>query len=485
MPTLQTKGFALSALPRSPNIPANIGAVDVKAIYDGVRQGLAAAELARSAPSGMALADAETAAKTQQAPLQTRQVLAQTEGIEQQTPLRTAILASEASPEMLDAKRQALLSRGTRSPSGEIQLATALSAAKLRLAENPEDASAAQLVAVLEPMALRKSAVSAADPQAAIQAGIEKNAATNATRVQTTEDTNQTRRDTNAATNEVRVTTAEMMNEAKRDLASMSDTRLRELASAADETKRKLAADELSARQRIAKDRILAQQEAQRANRDVQLEKIDLKNREKLAKALGGLEAFESNASHVEDLITKAISLTDNTSAGIGSIVNGVPLTKARALRGVLDSIRANMGFDYLTQMRANSPTGGALGNVSDTENKLTQATSEALDQGVSPAVLKERLAKVLELRKRLLAERHEDYERTVEALTTRRTNTSNTKESSASLARPSGASTSQGSPDVAAQTAADAVRDLEGNVISPATQQPKQVGGFKIIEVK
>lgn len=184
---VKTQGFALSALPRAPQIPNNVGQIDVKEIYDGVRRGLESFELARRAPQSMALADAQMQAQTAQAPLGTRRVLAETEAVEAQAPLRTAVLAAEASPEMQDAKRQALLNRSVRQPSGDVQLATALAAAKQRYAEDPSDAGAAQLIAVLEPMAVKKSAASMANPQGAIDAGVQRTADTNATRVATTD----------------------------------------------------------------------------------------------------------------------------------------------------------------------------------------------------------------------------------------------------------------------------------------------------------
>jgi hypothetical protein len=180
---IETRGFQLSALPKAPAIPQNIGVLDMKSIHDGVRRGLETFEAVRRAPQSMILADAQMKAQTAAAPLQTRQLLAETAGVEQQTPLRTSLLAAEASPEMQEAKRQALLARAQpRSPSGDIQMATALANARLRLSEDPNDAAAQQLVATLEPMVLKKSAVSAADPAGVIQAGLERNALTNTTR---------------------------------------------------------------------------------------------------------------------------------------------------------------------------------------------------------------------------------------------------------------------------------------------------------------
>jgi hypothetical protein len=55
-------------------------------------------------------------------------------------------------------------------------------------------------------------------------------------------------------------------------------------------------------------------------------------------------------------------------------------------------TIKANIGFDRLSEMRANSPTGGALGQVSELENLLLQATQGSLDQNQSPEELKKTL---------------------------------------------------------------------------------------------
>jgi len=49
-----------------------------------------------------------------------------------------------------------------------------------------------------------------------------------------------------------------------------------------------------------------------------------------------------------------------------------------------IDTIKANVGFDKLQAMREASPTGGALGQVSDFENRLLQAVLSNLDQAQS-----------------------------------------------------------------------------------------------------
>lgn len=67
------------------------------------------------------------------------------------------------------------------------------------------------------------------------------------------------------------------------------------------------------------------------------------------------------------------------------SMSSGVAGTAAYDLESVLTTLRARIGFDKLQEMRQNSPTGGALGQVSDFENRLLQATEGNLTLGVDP----------------------------------------------------------------------------------------------------
>lgn len=84
----------------------------------------------------------------------------------------------------------------------------------------------------------------------------------------------------------------------------------------------------------------------------------------------------------VED-ISRALQLADTafTTGFTGSIAKGVPGTPAFDLAKVLDGIKANVGFDKLQNMRDNSPTGGALGQVSEWELVLLQSVLGSLEQ--------------------------------------------------------------------------------------------------------
>jgi hypothetical protein len=89
----------------------------------------------------------------------------------------------------------------------------------------------------------------------------------------------------------------------------------------------------------------------------------------------------------VNDDIQRAISSLDGmmpVTGMIGSMTQGIPGTPAHNLEQTLTTIKANIGFDKLQAMREASPTGGALGQVSDFENTQLQAIYGSLAQSQS-----------------------------------------------------------------------------------------------------
>lgn len=66
---------------------------------------------------------------------------------------------------------------------------------------------------------------------------------------------------------------------------------------------------------------------------------------------------------------------------GAGAYLRWVPGSSQRNLAEILDTVRANVGFDRLNQMRAESPTGGALGQVTERELKFLQSVAGSLEQ--------------------------------------------------------------------------------------------------------
>jgi len=83
--------------------------------------------------------------------------------------------------------------------------------------------------------------------------------------------------------------------------------------------------------------------------------------------------------------IGRALDLAKNykglSPTGVGSLLKDVPATNANDMQNLLLGIQSSIGFDRLQQMRDNSPTGGALGPVSDFENKNLQAAYGSLAQ--------------------------------------------------------------------------------------------------------
>ncbi len=83
---------------------------------------------------------------------------------------------------------------------------------------------------------------------------------------------------------------------------------------------------------------------------------------------------------------------------GAFSVAASVPGTKAHDVARTLDTIKANIGFDKLQAMRDASPTGGALGQVSERENVLLQSTYGSLAQSQTADQFKRNLRRLREV---------------------------------------------------------------------------------------
>lgn len=123
------------------------------------------------------------------------------------------------------------------------------------------------------------------------------------------------------------------------------------------------------------------------------------------SKAKSALTGFKQQSDLVTKTIDDALAKISPWSTGYGSYLSGLPNTDAGELRNFLDTVKANVGFDKLQSMRENSPTGGALGQVSDMENRLLQAVNGALDPKQSKQ-LAANLAVIKELYPKVLAEK-------------------------------------------------------------------------------
>lgn len=103
-----------------------------------------------------------------------------------------------------------------------------------------------------------------------------------------------------------------------------------------------------------------------------------------------------SSIDNVLDTVNEAIGVTGRGTAGFASLLDFIPESGPRELGNMVDTIQANLGFDKLQSMRDASPTGGALGQVSERELNFLQSTVANLDRKAKPETLKKNLKKIL-----------------------------------------------------------------------------------------
>ena len=113
-------------------------------------------------------------------------------------------------------------------------------------------------------------------------------------------------------------------------------------------------------------------------------------------KRTGALETKSDQFDLINRSIDTALSQSGTFTTGIvGAVGSNIPGTPAYDLNQTLQGLRANIGFDKLAELRANSPTGGALGSVSDRENELLQSVFGSLQQAQSRDQFETRLEDV------------------------------------------------------------------------------------------
>ena len=103
-------------------------------------------------------------------------------------------------------------------------------------------------------------------------------------------------------------------------------------------------------------------------------------------------KSFVNKTDNVLGIIDRAINSVGPNTTGWMGIRRVLPADAARELENDLKTIYANVAFAELNDMRANSPTGGALGNVTERELDLLASTQGSLDQMQSGKRVKENL---------------------------------------------------------------------------------------------
>jgi hypothetical protein len=134
----------------------------------------------------------------------------------------------------------------------------------------------------------------------------------------------------------------------------------------------------------------------QREIAESRLAELKSKQADKAEKKEDAKNAAVNHAAKVITDVQAAQGLVTGTTTGVvGKGVAFVPGTTAYDLQQRLLTLKANLGFDRLQQMRDASPTGGALGQVAVQELQALQATVGSLELGQSKAELQQNLNKI------------------------------------------------------------------------------------------
>lgn len=104
------------------------------------------------------------------------------------------------------------------------------------------------------------------------------------------------------------------------------------------------------------------------------------------------LESQRQQISSVRNAIGRARDQIGFWTTGPLAGLSNIGGTPAADLAATLDTIEANLSFQALNEMRANSPTGGALGSITERELQLLGATVASLRQSQSPDQLRQNL---------------------------------------------------------------------------------------------
>lgn len=131
-------------------------------------------------------------------------------------------------------------------------------------------------------------------------------------------------------------------------------------------------------------------------------EKLEQKSQFDLEKTYPARKAsMEATTGDIDAQIARARALKNNP--GLPYITGGVmgrlpsALAASTSAQADLDQLKAKAGFEALQSMRDRSPTGGALGNVSDAEGRRLESSAAALSQAQGTTYFKDKLDRYIE----------------------------------------------------------------------------------------
>jgi hypothetical protein len=134
-------------------------------------------------------------------------------------------------------------------------------------------------------------------------------------------------------------------------------------------------------------DDLINQLKAQQLIGEISKQKSDAAD--KTEKNNKSQQAATDQASFLSQELGRALDFSEKNPNATGQVMgrlSHVPGTSASQLNNTLDTIKANIAIGKLQEMRANSPTGGALGSVSNQDMDLLKATAGKLDTNLPTA---------------------------------------------------------------------------------------------------
>lgn len=143
----------------------------------------------------------------------------------------------------------------------------------------------------------------------------------------------------------------------------------------------------------------MAQIQASKASTASSYSNIAKNNADIAATQQATVQAVQQGATTADTVlgsVSKALGQVNSISSGfLGGSTSAIPGSPSKNLQSTIATIKSNLAFTELAKMRASSPTGGALGQISDKEEELLSSTVANLDVGQSPTQLRANLQQV------------------------------------------------------------------------------------------
>lgn len=130
--------------------------------------------------------------------------------------------------------------------------------------------------------------------------------------------------------------------------------------------------------------------------RDQEFEKNQREKAMSLTNLDSGFQSYADANMRAKQTIDELLPKVDNWTAGAGSMLSFIPGTAARDVSAGLETIKSGQLIDALKTLKDSSPTGASgLGSLTEKEGAALKSLVANLDEGQSPAQLKENLGKI------------------------------------------------------------------------------------------